>query len=118
MTIKFRIWDGFEMNYEGMMLPISGIRNPKLILQQFTGFNDRYGHEIFEGDVLKILKEGGDELLVTVARDKENSGFTTIPNVLNVHFSKDTCKDFAVVANIFQNEEDFRPYLNLDKDVK
>jgi len=100
---KFRVWDGFEMHYEGMMLPISGVYNEELIIQQFTGFQDKFGRDIYEGDIIEIeTKE--EHFVATIFRDDKSFNLELSPQVNQITLSESLENVAKIVANIFENE--------------
>lgn len=66
--IKFRIWDGtkflddfFGVTSDGQVVNLEDCfwnidNHPDYIIEQFTGFKDINDKDIFEGDILKIIK--------------------------------------------------------------
>lgn len=61
--IKFRVWDGMRMNYNPFVSDAqeSGgnlhwvINELGSNLMQYTGLKDKYGLEIYEGDIVKSI---------------------------------------------------------------
>jgi uncharacterized phage protein (TIGR01671 family) len=72
-TLKFRVWDIKNKNFlsqsstyyhigdvTGIPYTLNEILNKpdRFIVQQFTGFIDSKGNEVWEGDVVRIIYEG------------------------------------------------------------
>lgn len=127
--IKFRFWMGnyAKPKYEHWdnLIKVGGDEligrmltepyNPKVVIEQYTGINDSFGNEIYDGDILKI-SDGVHTTLEEVyfGVDKgENYPAYTITN-LEWKFSanpfselldSETDYEFVVVGNIHENPE-------------
>lgn len=102
--LRFRIWDGFHLNYEGMMIPIAGVHNPKLIIQQNTGILDAKKHEIFEGDIVQIIIDETKKEVVRVQRNTENGQLQFFPQEWNTYMAHSYAEKLLIIGNIYENE--------------
>ena len=115
-NIKFREWDGFQMNYEPMVSLISTASlndrfdiNTELdintVLLQFTGAQDCNQLDIYEGDILKITNinyETHEEIIKmgVVRWNKERCSFYISGLEYDTIFPN---KNWEIVGNIYQN---------------
>lgn len=115
-TIKFRAWN---RNAGLMIIPSEEelgalIKHPELnsefSLMQYTGFKDKNGKEIWEGDIVRGTTDKWDAEtktcdIVKVKWDEETSGF--VPFSM---YDSDCCtgtspNDVEVIGNIYQNKD-------------
>lgn len=115
-TIKFRAWNNKEKKWENgdfwkqrlrvhyqssspSTLEMYHDSYEDYILTQYIGFKDRYGREIFEGDIIRsnrfydsVVKfKNGSFLLDDISFDDAK---TTYPDVI-----------YEVISNIFENNQ-------------
>ena len=126
MIPKFRAWDRTknEMNYKVMVgncdtddenwtCPIIWIEERQDWLHfddynsimQSTGFLDKNGREIFEGDILRHHKQ--TEYTFIVKYDKEYGRWfgDGINCIYNIDISKDFVPYYEIIGNVYQNKE-------------
>lgn len=126
--IKFRVWDKEDKKMFGvteLQLDIHDAKvshvafdeNPtasmgdwtefcdmdKIELMQYMGLNDKNGHEIYEGDIIKYDDAGGEAHTQVVRYDDEMGAFGCDRGALMDHFN---CMwEIEVLGNIYENPE-------------
>lgn len=100
--IKFRVWDSLELEWKNPndYTYSELFCSDKYIIQQFTGFKDKNGREIYEGDILEYQ----DALTGYVGRGKaefEEGCFGVNKTPLFNIYDRYT----EIIGNIFENPE-------------
>ena len=113
--IKFRAWDG---KYKVMTACVTlsdlsngfkGLYSSNDIVMQFTGLLDRYGKEIWEGDVIRVVIENkylNQDYLGEIKWIEKGGAFYVedVPRGV-VLFSMLTPDQLEVIGNIYSNPE-------------
>ena len=112
-TIKFRAWDGvamrsgqlFSITMQGGLLYDSGECGDKLLdypIMQYTGFLDKNGIEIFEGDIAVCVCNGEKDIHEikwtgeVLTLDYSSQGLLTLQSI---------GYEFEVIGNVYENPE-------------
>ena len=114
ITLEKGIWN-YEPNdreYIGMSIPYQ----PSFILMQYTGLKDKYGEEIYEGDIVKSYFENGlgvenkcliiyDEYLCAFMGQELRTKQQYLFNEGNPNKKDKQLKYTEVIGNIYDNPE-------------
>ena len=101
--IKFRVWNGIE--WCGLIKP-GEIVNPNdygstedLVFQQFTGFKDSTGKEVYEGDIINDDYHGNCEVVF----NEGSFVFEDIGHSEGDEFYLTDTKNYKVIGNVLEN---------------
>lgn len=83
-------------NLDGVFLPF----HSDIELMQFTGFVDRKGREIYEGDVIAIKNMGEYAVRRTIKWSDSESGFNLPGNIYSFG------NPWEVIGNVYEDEFD------------
>lgn len=107
--IKFRAWDKEEKE---IILPKSvtdnlnifarGCLSSDIELMQYTGFKDKNGQEIYEGDIVELHDE--DDFF-KVEYQANCAKFILTTNTIDTDFDYYSQGNIEVVGNIYENPE-------------
>jgi uncharacterized phage protein (TIGR01671 family) len=121
--IKFRAWVGEAMSFP---LTIGDIIGGHLdwddekppTLMQFTGLHDKNGKEIYEGDVLRVMRakygpgrrgpgtlRGYDEMMLECFFDAGRAGFMFRNNKMDWSAAFGLEDSYEIIGNIYENPE-------------
>lgn len=108
-TLKFRVWDEKYREWDNssiILYPETNLLKQGRVIQQFTGFTDNIGKEIYEGDIV-LLNFGpwfGQEAEVVW---NENGFYFKINNLIiqdtiyQITYQFENC---ILIGNIFQKK--------------
>lgn len=116
--IRFRAWDKknkqmsvdtFGQSDWGDYLVDFGsdsrdIADENFIWLQYTGLKDKNDKEIYEGDIIRGIKEHYPDRIDIVAWDDYNAGFDPFYNNYEVDGASDR-DSFEIIGNIYENPE-------------
>ena len=98
--IKFRAWNGRDMNYSPDLITPEGKLSPKgigwLIIMQFTGLHDKNGKEIYQSDLVRIKDSGvvGEVVWFNLSWQIKDGGMLCLFSPI----------DLEVVGNIYEHK--------------
>lgn len=108
--IKFRAWHAnskFMFEHKNIPVLLKNVQDCAVWkYMQYTGINDRYGAEIYEGDILDL----GEGTLVVVSWEKETAAFACRrpeddEPYCDHLYGASLCQ---IVGNIYENNDLFR----------
>ena len=120
--IKFRAWDkeyeeymnGYDvlLKYNGSVISRYALVTfdtdmpVNVIIEQYTGLEDKNGKEIYEGDIVLDYYDGDDAFVVEWDKDTASFRLTGTDNIASVSFDNFySDKDLEVIGNIHENPE-------------
>lgn len=107
--IRLRAYDKQEkrfLDFEDIKksLTFADLKNPRYLFMRSTGFKDKNGKEIFEGDIVLVLDSP-----YTVFYDDERGSYRLKPHDdrWNVDYMSNFSHggNFEVIGNIYENKE-------------
>ena len=104
--IKFRAWNGRDMNYSPDLITPEGKLSPKgigwLIIMQFTGLHDKNGKEIYEGDIVRLKNQNIGKIIYQTEhmRYVVNGETKFFSFVLTANIRRT-----EIIGNIYENPE-------------
>lgn len=107
-TIKFRVYTETKPEVLGMKyFDLSNTSERNDTVMQFTGLLDKSGKEIYEGDIVNVLKhyEGDSLYQDEICETKFSDGgfYFTKPGKLGSYF--EPYKECEIIGNIYENPE-------------
>ena len=118
--IKFRVWDTRtqvmedwhtmldRFSYEGIAKLFDGTTQTRFILMQYTGLKDKYGKDIYEGDIIRYYEEWTDRTETMEVKWANNPPIwhgwyagNRLVNILNPKLYSDV----EIIGNIHENPE-------------
>lgn len=118
--IKFRVWDGMmflhpEISGEPWKIYEDGaayeikINHPSYKIQQFTGFKDKNGQDIYDGDIVEwqIFYDGHKAAVKFIGKVKQEEDYSNgwaIHSQNHRTFLSDA-KKIKILGNIFETPE-------------
>jgi uncharacterized phage protein (TIGR01671 family) len=110
--IKFRAWrfDDKKM-YKMFQLTAPNDyefnHSEKQILMQYTGLKDKFGKEIYEGDILKLMISyiKNKEFILELYYEQQSAIFIARGTIREIINSEDKTRIWEVIGNIYENPE-------------